>query len=230
MQTFGIEIIIITKTIGKPSETFIQEEETMKRSLRATLLLATGVWILGLLFGCTTYVARVSTDSTIDLSGRWNDVDSRLVAEEMIKDCLGQRWLYKWETVNKRPMVVIGKVTNQSHEHISTQTFIKDLERALLNSGKVEFVANKREREQIREEKEDQSENASARTAKSLHEETGADLMLIGSISTIVDREGRRSVIFYQTNMELIDIESNQKVWIGEKKIKKYVERAATSF
>ena len=195
-----------------------------------TSLAAAVVAALVLFTGCTTKVARVSADSTIDLSGRWNDVDSRLVAEEMIKDCLGQRWLYKWESGNKRPTVIIGRVKNQSHEHINTQTFTKDLERALLNSGKVNFVANKIEREDIREEKEDQSENASARTAKSLHEETGADLMLIGSINTIVDREGRRSVIFYQTNMELIDIESNQKVWIGEKKIKKYVERAEASF
>ena len=54
--------------------------------------------------------------------------------------------------------------------------------------------------------------------------------MLIGSLNTIVDQEGNRSVLYYQTNMELIDVESHQKVWIGEKKIKKYVERATTSF
>jgi hypothetical protein len=28
--------------------------------------------------------------------------------------------------------------------------------------------------------------------------------------------------------MELIDLESTKKVWIGDKKIKKYVERAST--
>ena len=169
-------------------------------------------------------------DSTIDLSGRWNDADSRLVAEEMIKDCLSQRWIYKWDNINKRPTVILGKITNSSHEHINTGTFTKDLERSLLNSGKVDFVANKNEREQLREEKSDQAENASAKTAKSAHEETGADLMLIGSINTIVDQEGSRAVLYYQTNMELVDLESHQKVWIGEKKIKKYVERATTSF
>ncbi len=198
--------------------------------LKRFSLAAVCLGLLIALAGCTTRVARVSTDSTIDLSGRWNDVDSRLVAEEMIKDCLGQRWLYKWESVNKRPTVIIGKIKNESHEHINTQTFTKDLERALLNSGKVDFVANKAEREQIRDEKEDQADNASAKTAKSSHEETGADLMLIGSINTIVDQEGSRAVLFYQTNMELVDVESHQKVWIGEKKIKKYVERATTSF
>jgi hypothetical protein len=44
------------------------------------------------LVGCSTKVSRVQTDSTIDLSGRWNDADSRLVAEQIVNDCLGQRW------------------------------------------------------------------------------------------------------------------------------------------
>ena len=201
----------------------------MKGILRLSLAVAC-VGTFALLTGCTTKVSRVSSDSTIDLTGRWNDVDSRLVAEEMIKDCLSQRWLYKWESINKRPTVIVGKVTNQSHEHINTQTFTKDMERALLNSGKVDFVADKSEREQLRDEKTDQAGNASAKTAKSAHEETGADLMIIGSINTIVDQEGNKAVLYYQTNMELVDLESHQKVWIGEKKIKKYVERATTTF
>jgi penicillin-binding protein activator len=198
--------------------------------MKRTILIALSFCIAAFFFGCTTKVTRISADSTIDLSGKWNDTDSRLVAEEMIKDCLGQRWLYKWETVNKRPTVIVGKIKNQSHEHINTGTFSKDIERALLNSGKVDFVADKREREQMRDEKEDMAENASAKTAKSKHEETGADLMLIGSINTIVDQDGSQAVIYYQTNMELVDIESHQKVWIGEKKIKKFVDKAATSF
>lgn len=180
--------------------------------------------------GCSTKVTRVQTDSTIDLTGRWNDTDSRLVADEMIKDCLAQRWLYSWESQNKRPTVIVGKVVNKSHEHISVETFTKDMERALLNSGKVSFVATKTEREQLRDEKDDMADNASAQTAKSRGEETGADLMLLGSINTIVDQEGNKAVVFYQTNLELVEIESNQKVWIGEKKIKKYVERAKTTF
>lgn len=188
-------------------------------------------WLLPLLVvGCTTKVSRVQSDSTMDLTGKWNDTDSRLVAEEMINDCLSQRWLYKWEEENKRPTVIVGNVVNKSHEHISVETFVKNMERALLNSGKVDFVATKSEREQLRDEKADMAENASVYTAKSMGEETGADLMLIGTINTIVDQEGNKAVVFYQTNLELVEIESNRKVWIGEKKIKKYVERAKTKF
>lgn len=191
------------------------------------MLIIAGLLLVG---GCTTKVSRVQSDSTIDLTGKWNDADSRLVAEEMINDCLQQRWLYKWESENKRPTVIVGKIVNKSHEHISVETFVKEIERALLNSGKVNFVATRTEREQLREEKEDMAENASATTAKSMGEETGADLMMIGSINTIVDQDGGTAVVYYQTDMELVEIESNQKVWIGEKKIKKFVERAKVKF
>jgi uncharacterized protein (TIGR02722 family) len=180
------------------------------------------------LAGCggSTQVSRVQSDSTIDLSGRWNDTDSRLVAEEMVKDALNQRWIYKWQEANKVPTVIVGKIVNKSHEHISVETFVKDIERSLLNSGNIEFVASKTERQQLRDEVEDQQENASVSSRSDMGEEQGADLMMTGNISTIVDQEGKRSVIFYQVNMELIELESKKKVWIGEKKIKKYVERA----
>lgn len=199
----------------------------MKNFIKLTLCILP----LLLLVSCAaTKVARVETDSTIDITGKWNDTDSRLVSQEMIDDCLSQRWLYKYEENKIRPTVIVGKITNKSHEHISVETFVKDIEKALLNSGKVSFVADKGERDQIRDEKDDQSAHSSAQTKKDSNEETGADLMLIGTINTIVDQEGGKAVVFYQVDMELVEIESHQKVWIGDKKIKKFVQRAKTKF
>ncbi|MEK7672071.1 MAG: penicillin-binding protein activator LpoB, partial [Bacteroidota bacterium] len=126
--------------------------------------------------------------------------------------------------------VIVGTVRNRTSEHISTTTFIKNLERELLNSGKVSFVANKEERQEIREERADQQENASAETMKKFQQETGADYMLRGDITTIVDQEGGDKVKFYQVNLELVDLQSNRKVWIGEKKIKKLVSQSGSKF
>ena len=42
--------------------------------------------------GCGTQVTRLETDEVTDLSGEWNDTDSRLVAEEMISDALAHPW------------------------------------------------------------------------------------------------------------------------------------------
>jgi hypothetical protein len=41
---------------------------------------------LFLLAGCGTQVERVDVKEVHDLSGAWNDTDSRLVSEEMIED------------------------------------------------------------------------------------------------------------------------------------------------
>jgi len=200
----------------------------MQRKANFVAYLLLSIVLVGCGGGGGTKVARVQSDSVTDLSGRWNDTDSRRVADEMVKDALNQRWIYKWEEAKKVPTVIVGTISNKSHEHISVETFVKDIERSLLNSGSVEFVASKQEREEIRDEREDQQENASVTSRKDMGEEQGADLMMKGSINAIVDREGKTSVIFYQVNMELIELESNKKVWIGEKKIKKVVERAGT--
>jgi len=192
--------------------------------------LFTAALAAALLTGCSTKVTRVSHDSTIDLTGKWNDTDSRLTAEEMVRDALAGAWYNRYAAEKTTPTVVVGEIRNKSHEHISTETFINDIQRALINSGKVEFVANKAERGQIRDEKADQAGNASVETRQSAGEESGAKLMMIGSLNSIVDQEGGKAVVFYQVNLELVEIESHKKLWIGDKKIKKFVERSGTKF
>lgn len=182
--------------------------------------------------GCaSTTVERVKPEEAIDLSGRWNDTDSRLVAEAMMKDLLSRPWLDIYVEKNKRqPAVIVGTVVNRSHEHINVQTFTKDIEKELTNSGLVQFVASSGEREEIREERAEQMIHATEETAKGVGKETGADYMLKGVLNTIQDEEKGTRVIYYQINLEMIDIESNVKVWLGDKKIKKVVEKRRFGF
>ncbi len=121
-----------------------------------------------LLTSCASLkVDRVDVDKTVDLSGRWNDTDSRLVSEEMINDVLSRPWIDRFRAGRgNNPVVIVGSVRNRSDEHINTRTFVKDLERSLINSGDVEFVAGSVERLEIREERKDQAAHASEATAK----------------------------------------------------------------
>lgn len=189
-----------------------------------------GVVLAGLIImaGCaTTHVERVKVDKIVDLSGRWNDTDSRLVSEEMIKDIMSRNWIedHRRENKGKNPLVIVGTVRNRSDEHINTHTFVKDLERALVNSGEVDLVADSYEREEIRAERLDQASHSSEETAKEEGREMGADFMLQGAINTITDRVDTKQVKYYQINLELINVETHKKVWIGEKKIKKIVKQ-----
>ena len=95
------------------------------------------------------------------------------------------------------------------------------IEIALLNTGKATFVASKDQREEIRSERMDQADFSDPATVKKFGKELGADYMLKGQINTITDAAGKTTLKYYQTELELIDIETNEKVWIGQKKIKK---------
>jgi hypothetical protein len=54
--------------------------------------------------------------------------------------------------------------------------------------------------------------------------------MLGGSVNSIIDQEGKEKVVYYQVNLELIDMANNRKVWIGDQKIKKFVEKSRFKF
>jgi len=194
----------------------------MKKILLILLLAAV------VLAGCSSsrQVTRLETDSQTDLSGRWNDTDARLVAQEMISDCLTRVWLTDFAAANgRKPVVTVGRIRNETDEHINTETFTKDFERELINSGQVKFVGTMAERQDVREERADQSEYASAETMKQIRNETGADFVLLGAVKTIVDEVEGQRVVFYQTDLELINVESNEKAWIGTKKIKKAISQ-----
>ena len=108
-------------------------------------------------------------------------------------------------------------------EHINTDAFVEEIQRALINSGKVDFVAGKNEKGEIRQERLEQDEFASEETRKAFGREVGADSMLSDTLHSITDAEGKKAVVYYQVNMKLINIETNQIVLNGQKKIKKYV-------
>ncbi len=179
------------------------------------------------LVACSTSVKRIDVNETVDLSGQWNDTDSRLVSEEMIQDALSRPWLSNFVRKNGRqPTVIVGTVRNLSHEHINVRTFVADMERALVNSGRVDFVAAKGERDEVREEREDQELNASEETRNAMGQETGADFMLKGEINTILDQNGSKYVMLYQVDLHMISMKNNRKVWLGQKKIKKLVKNS----
>jgi hypothetical protein len=196
---------------------------SLQFSRRTRALLGGAVIACGSTSCASTRVSRVEPNAVTDLSGRWNDTDSRLVANQLIEQTLAAGWTKRYADTHagEAPAIIVGDFTNRTMEHIAVGTFVKDIESALVNTGP--------ERSAIRTERKDQQLYARTDTRSKLVQEIGARYVLAGELQAIEDVEGRERVVFYQVDASLIDLETNTKVWIGQKKIKKYVERARFS-
>ncbi len=191
-----------------------------------TILAGLAVTVLAV-SGCSIKrVERIDPNSVTDLSGRWNDADSRLVANALITQSLESSWAREYAAANggTAPAVIVGQIRNRTMEHIPIGTFVRDLERAYVQSGMVRLVASAEEREELRSERADQQTNASAETRARMARELGARYMLQGDVQAIEDQEGRERVVFYQVDVTLLDLETNVRTWMGQHKIKKYIQ------
>ena len=205
-------------------------QQTSKGILVTVLVLGTVVFVNGC--GKSVEVARMDSGKEIALTDKWNDEDSRLVAEEMINDMLSYPWISQFNQrfPGKEPLVTVQRVRNKSHEHIAVDTFVNDIKRAVIRSGKAGFIATLEERQDTRAELADQDMNASADTRMEMGEEDGANFALSGTINSIVDQLDNQRVTYYQVDLKLINLQTAREVWNGSKKIKKFMERKSFSF
>ena len=187
----------------------------------AFLLLGTGACF-------SKRVTRIEPTAVTDLSGRWNDTDSRLVANQLVEQTLAAGWARRYTDLHggEAPTVIVSTFTNRTLEHIQVGTFVKDIEKALITTGAARVVASGGERQELRAERKDQQQNARADTRARIGQELGARYALTGELQAIEDVDGRERVVFYQVDAAIVDLETNTKVWVGQHKIKKYIERA----
>jgi penicillin-binding protein activator len=174
--------------------------------------------------GCGRKVEVVDSNTSINLSGRWNDADSKNVSEEMTQQCLSAGWFTEFrDSSGRKPVMRVSLVENKSNEDIATQIFTNDLERALINSSKVRVVASRAEAQTQREERADVQGNAAAGTAPASGQEQAPDFALQGSIRIQHDAGGKDQVKFYQVDLKLVNLVTNETVWIGSAERKKVV-------
>ena len=178
-------------------------------------------------------VARVSTDTQTDLSGNWNDTDAKLTSEKLVSDCFSSAWIGDFQKdQNRKPAVRVHGIVNKTDEHIDAQVFVKNIERAMVNSGKVKVVAQGGNEMGSVNAEEDYgaSGRVSDQSAASIGQQTGADFVLVGRMASIVDQVEGEKAKFYKITFELIAANSAEKVWIGDHEIKKVITQAGHSW
>lgn len=169
-------------------------------------------------------VSRIDSSKKVDLSGNWNDTDIQIVTKSLIDSSLKSNWIDQFRArKGKNPTVVVGTIINRSSEHIDTAIIAKRFEMALINTNRVDMVADIDMRDQVRQEREEQQYYASEESSVALGKELGADFLLQGSVRTVVDQVSGKSVRTYYVSAELIDIETSRKIWVGEESVRKMI-------
>lgn len=197
--------------------------------IRTMALALAGASVL-LAVGCTSdwHVDRVDPRTTVDYDYRFDDEDARQVYEGMVADCLSRPWIDTWRDAHAgaKPIVVLGTVRNDTADYLDTKLFTTRIQQELINSTRVRVKAERDWREELRQERLDVEFNDPA-TVKAYAKEINADYMMLGRIGDVqeVTRTGKKRVQYYQVNLELIDVETAEKVWIGTEEIKKVAKR-----
>jgi uncharacterized protein (TIGR02722 family) len=174
---------------------------------------------------CSRKVTRIDPSTQIDLSGRWNDTDSRTVADQMIHDLFKSDNYKKYaDQLGRKPVIVISSIRNKTSEHIDAGNYIKKFEIVIHNSGMADLVESEDFRDKVRQERAEQQDFADPSTAARWGKELGADLILFGEMNSETDVYNKKRVVNYITTLFLTDIETNRRVWYGQHEIKKFVK------
>ncbi|SKC82192.1 penicillin-binding protein activator LpoB [Ohtaekwangia koreensis] len=175
--------------------------------------------------GCSRTVTRVDPSQQIDLSGRWNDTDSRTVADKMIYDLFDSEAFKNYaKQLGRKPVIVVGSISNKTSEHIDADNYVKKFEIVIHNSAIAEIIESGEFRDKLRTERTEQQDFASSATAKQFGKEIGADLMLFGEMTSETDTYNKKRVVNYITTLFLTDIETSRRIWYGQNEIKKFVK------
>jgi uncharacterized protein (TIGR02722 family) len=197
-----------------------------------TAALCAAVFVLFAACSSVPKVTRVDAETQVDLSGRWNDTDIRIVCDSLIKNALASTRVdqyirdFSGKNGGVLPTVIVGRFRNTSSEHIDTEIISGIMRSSILNSGKLDFVEGGEARDAIRAERQDQQSNASVESAAALAQETGANLMLTGEVNSTVDRAGNTTVRSYFVKATLTNVETTRILWEdSNNEIKKVIKQ-----
>jgi len=184
--------------------------------------------IFFILISCSSNREIKKSSDTIQpiQTGYWNNSDSRTVSDYLVKNLLNDRWLAEYMNVHKnlRPILIVGNITNSGTEIIDTLDFIKEIERAILKVNSTRLIQTINKRKDLNSIIKNLSDYDCSETLIKWAKEQGADFLINGKINSVPEIIKRKKQIHYHVKLELINIETKQLLWIGEKTVTKQIE------
>ena len=144
--------------------------------------------------------------------------DLQMIAQKMVSSLLTAAVIQEVGL----PTIQVLRVANKTDEHIDTKAITDKIRTALLQSGKIRFVAAEVRDEIIRElEYQAGSGYVDKATCKRLGKQIGADFLLSGELTSIRKKSGRKTDLYFKITLNLVELETGLIRWAEEKEIRK---------
>jgi uncharacterized protein (TIGR02722 family) len=160
------------------------------------------------------------------LSDQFNENDLQLIAKKMVDSLANSQ---TFAQIKGRPIIVIGRMKNSTSEHIDMASLADKLQVQLARTGRFAFT-DKGAREEIAKEYEYQGSGyVKQDSAKGPGEQVGADYLMTGEISSIIQEVGQDKLVYYKMTSKLHNLKSGIIEWSDEKELrKKFQKRGVT--
>jgi penicillin-binding protein activator len=196
---------------------------------KATLFAMTAAAALAACSGPRAYTRGAYEDPNVIemLSDHFNENDLQLIAKKMVESLQTSPQFGK---IQGQPVIVIGRMRNSTSEHIDMKSLSDKMLVQLQKTGRFGFT-DKGTREEIAEEYEYQESGyVDPNSARARGQQVGADYMMTGEISSIVQEVGDDKLVYYKMTTKLHNLRSGLIEWTDEKEIRKKFEKKGISW
>ncbi len=162
-----------------------------------------------------------NVEKTNLLTDQWSESDMQNAVKALVSSAENSNAVMSAKRV---PVVMVTKLQNKTSEIIDTQSITDMITAELMRSGKLSFV-DKSAREDMANEIDYQSENASRETRKNKGQQTAADFILNGRLDSIVQEAGRDKTVYYKVSLNLTNLQTGLIVWTDYKQIRKIFKK-----
>lgn len=176
--------------------------------------------------------AKESDSKAMEITDNWVSGDTNQVVQEIIKNIRNHNGLKKYlSSYQGQPKVFIGEVQNQTADaYFPIDDINNELLFELSNAGDFILVDAKAREALLKEIKYQNDGMVDPKAAKMVGKQSGADLMIFGSVFMKPEMRDGKTIKEYSVNVYMTDIEKGTEVLRTRSKLFKYSNQKATGW
>ena len=189
----------------------------MKKNYNRLLILMT-ISALLILAGCMASTKNLDLENETHYDATYDFSDKETIVEGLVTPLLAAPVF----PVQKKPILIVYPVVNETSEHISTGGITDEIRMKLIQSGKFRFI-NERQRENIQKETNYQYQGY-VDPAMRIEQgrQLGADYILSGTLRSIKKEQPeqwrlyKKERIYYSLDLSITDLKTGEIVYADQ--------------